>query len=627
MSRAQDEGDLSPHSPHRADRAGARDLLRLVANHKQAVASAIVLTLVGSGLALLQPLLAREAIDSAGRGAVPASLLVGLATLFFAQTLVTAVGHFVLERTGEGIVLGLRRRLISRLLRLRMSAFDERRLGDLISRAGTDTAILRIVVAQSFVELVTGALTAVGALALMLWLDPVLFGLVALTVAIAAVVVTALLNRLRAASEQAQHSVGAMAADLERALGGMRTVRASRAEDREITRITDQASAAYRAGVRTAKLTSLMSPAVGLAVQGSLLLVLLIGGMRVATGTASLGDLAAFLLYATLLVTPLSGVFEALSTLYKGLGALQRVHDALGLPIEDEGTHPVPADDDRSATEQVGWGLRPFAPTAGNGAGPSPVLELRDVWFGYRHEPVLRGVSFTVTPCSQVALVGKSGVGKSTIFALIERFYDPARGSILLGGRQITELTRHECRSRIAFVEQSAPVLYGTLWDNLVYAAPDATTAEVEHVVRLLNLTEVVERLPQGMATQVGERGSRLSGGERQRVAIARALLTRPSLLLLDEPTASLDAINEAALARAIECIQQQCALLVIAHRLSTVRQADQIVLLEAGRVAATGSHEHLLDTCPLYHQLAAAQLLATPVTGMPGDVEPAPLR
>lgn len=591
-------------SPGRGNETRASDLLRLVVNHKPAVASAVVLTIIGSGLGLVQPLLARQAIDSAGRSELPAGLLLGLAALFIAQALVNAGGQFLLERTGEGIVLGLRRRLTSRLLRLRMSVYDDYRLGDLISRAGTDTSMLRNVVAQSFVDLVTGALTAVGAMALMLWIDPVLFGLVGLTVATAAVVVSSLLKGLRAASERAQHSMGAMAADLERALGAMRTVRASRAERRETARIDERATSAYTAGVRTAKLASLMSPAVELAVQGSLLLVLLVGGMRVAAGEASLGDLVAFLLYATLLVVPLSGVFDAVGTLYKGMGALQRVRDALALPTEDDG---------------IARGQRPAVPAVGNGAAPAPAVELKDVWFGYREQPVLRGVSLAVSPRSHVALVGRSGAGKSTIFTLIERFYDPEHGAILLDGRSVDELGRDECRNRIALVDQNAPVLHGTLRDNLVYAAPDATAAEIEDVIDLMSLREVVDRLPQGLATQVGERGGTLSGGERQRIAIARALLTRPSLLLLDEPTSNLDAINEASLGRAVDSVRQHCALLVIAHRLSTVRRADQIVLLEAGEVAATGNHEELLGSSALYHELATAQLLtATPGAGWP---------
>lgn len=595
------------------DRARVRDLLRLAAEHRLAVTLAIVLTLIGSAVGLTQPLLAKQVIDSAGRGEQLWMLMLGLAALFVGQAVVNAFGRFLLERTGEGVVLGLRRRLTARLLRLRMSAYDDHRLGDLISRVSTDTTVLRDVVAQSFVELVAGGLTAIATVVLMLWIDPALFAMVALTVAVAAVIVASLLARIRAASEHAQGSVGAMTADLERALGAIRTVRASRAEAREAQRIGELAESAYGAGVRTAKLASLMSPAVELAVHGSFLVVLLVGGMRVAAGSASLGELVAFLLYATYLVVPLAEVLQATGTLAKGMGALQRIHGALALPLEDEdegvtSDRPdlLPRQTDPGDTAQV------------------PAMEFRDVWFRYRDQLVLQGVSFTLPPRSKTALVGISGAGKSTIFALIERFQDPERGTILFDGQPFDALGRDECRARIALVDQNTPVLFGTLRDNLVYAAPQATDAEIEDVIELVNLNELIDRLPHGLATQVGERGNTLSGGERQRVAIGRALLTRPALLLLDEPTSQLDAINEAALARTVAGMTKNCALLVIAHRISTVRDADQILLLDRGAVIATGTHQELISTSALYHDLAVSQLVsgtASELAAPTGDV------
>ncbi len=583
------------------DRGRARDLLSLVADQRSMIILAITLTVIGSAFGLAQPLLVKQAIDSVGEGRQLWTLGLGLAALFVGQALISALGRFLLERAGEGVVLGLRRRLIARLLRLRTQVYDDHRVGDLISRVSTDTTVLRDVVAQSFVELVAGGLTAVATVALMVWIDPVLFLLVALTIAAAALIVASLLAAIRAASERAQGAVGEMTADLERALGAIRTVRASRAEAREARRIGALAESAYGAGVRAAKYASLMSPAVELAVHGSFLLVLLVGGMRVAGDAASLGDLVAFLLYATYLVVPLAGVLQATGTLAKGLGAWQRIREALALPVEDDG---VAASLPVAAPCSTGPGKALLAPT----------LEFRDVWFRYRDRPVLRGVSFTLPPRSTTALVGVSGAGKSTIFGLIERFHDPEHGSILFEGRSFDALRRGECRARTALVDQNAPLLFGTLRDNLVYAAPEASTAEIEHVLGLVNLTELVERLPHGLATQVGERGTMLSGGEQQRIAIARALLTGPSLLLLDEPTSQLDAINEAALARTIAKLREECALLVIAHRMSTVCDADRILLLDGGAVVACGTHEELIDSNTLYRDLAVGQLASNRV-------------
>ncbi|WP_216215016.1 ABC transporter ATP-binding protein [Amycolatopsis aidingensis] len=570
----------------RRDRASVPELVRLGSGHSRVLAAAIALTVLASGLGLLQPLLVRHAIDSVGPQPLHWTIPAGLAALFAAQACVDAFGLFLLERTGEAVVLGVRRGLIARLLRLRMRVYEEHRLGDLLSRVSVDTTVLREVVTTASVQLVTGALTGLGTIALMVWIDPMLFLVVAATVAVAAVVVVALLGRLRAASERAQRSVGAMSADLERALGAIRTVRASRAEEREAERTGRSAESAYVAGVRAAKLTSVMSPAVELALRGSLVLVLLIGGTMVARDATSLGNLVAFMLYATYLVMPLASVLQGIGLVQKGMGALQRVHEVSGLPVEEAG----------GGTGGV---------ARRNGA---PVLEFRDVRFAYRERPVLDGVSFEVPARSHVALVGKSGAGKSTIFSLAERFYDPSAGSIRLNGSSESDLSRAEWRSRIALVDQNSPVLHGTLRDNLCYTAPTASPCELRWVVDLVNLTELVDRLPLGLDTPVGERGCRLSGGESQRVAIARALLSKPDLLLLDEPTAHLDAINEAALATAIDQVRAECALLVIAHRLSTVRRAGHVVLLDSGRVVATGKHDELLDRNSQYRDLVAVR-------------------
>ncbi|MFE9395359.1 ABC transporter ATP-binding protein [Streptomyces flavidovirens] len=598
----------------RSTRAAIATMYRLTTNHRASITVATVLTLAGSALGLAQPLVAKQVVDASGRGQVLGPLLLLLAALFVTEAATGAVGRFVLERMGEGVVRQLRHSLVARLLRLEMREYARHRSGDLISRVTADTTLLREVVSQALVDLVTGALVAAGAIVLMVWIDPLLLLLVAVTVATAALIVASLLRGIRAASERMQDSVGAIAADLERALGALPMVRVHRAEDREAARIGERVEAAYGAGVRTAKLASVMSPAVELAVQGSFLIVLVIGGLRVNTDANSLGDLVAFLLYASYLVLPLSSVFRAVGLIQRGMGAYQRVEQALSLPAE-----PSPA--------------RPPAARARTGEGEAarrsdshekPALALRDLSFGYDpSRPVLRGVSFTVPHRSQTALVGRSGAGKSTIFSLVARFYEPDSGSLLFDGLPAVELSREECRSRIAVVDQANHVVHGSLWDNITYAVPDASEAEVRRVVELAQLTGVVERLPGGLSGMLGERGGTLSGGERQRVALARALLARPSLLLLDEPTSHLDAVNEAALTAVMRDVARECAVLVIAHRLSTVQHADRIIVLDQGTAVACGRHEELLTSSPAYRELAAGQMLR-PAATPPSPVTPA---
>ncbi|MFD8544748.1 ABC transporter ATP-binding protein [Streptomyces sp. NPDC059649] len=632
----------------RSTRAAVVTLFRLTAGHRSSIAVATALTMVGSGLGLAQPLVAKHIVDKSGQGPLAWPLLLLLTVLFGAEAATGAVGRFLLERTGEGVVRALRHGLVARLLRLEMREYDRHRSGDLISRVTADTTLLREVVAQALSDLVSGALVGAGALVLMVWLDPLLLLLIALTIAAAAGVVASLLKGIRAASERMQNSVGAICADLERALGALPMVRVHRAEDREARRIGERVESAYSAGVRTAKLASMMSPAVELAVQGSFLLVLVIGGLRVNGRANSLGDLVAFLLYASYLVLPLSSAFRAVGLIQRGMGAYQRIGQVLALPMEPtepkepgeygesvesaESAEPAKSARPtmREATTVLGRPPRRAEEPGRNehwGRGGVPALALREVHFGYDPQrPVLRGVSFDVPHRRQVALVGRSGAGKSTLFALVARFYEPDAGTLLFGGRPATELGRAQCRSRIAVVDQNTHVVHGSLRDNLTYADPGADEHEVRRVIELTQLEEVVARLPGGLSGALGERGNTLSGGERQRVALARALLARPSLLLLDEPTAHLDALNEAALTRVMKDVAQECAVLVIAHRLSTVQHADRIVVLDDGRTVASGHHEELLTTSPVYRRLAAGQMLRAAATTPPAvPVRPAP--
>ncbi|GGN14377.1 ABC-type multidrug transport system fused ATPase/permease subunit [Actinoplanes campanulatus] len=565
---------------------GRLGLLDLIRGHRRRIALAVALTLTGSALGLAQPLLVRHLVEASGAGRPLTVVVLLLVALFAAQALVQAVAGFVLARAGEEIVLGIRLNLVHRLLRLTMPVHDRYRVGDLISRAGTDSFALRRLVADGCTDAVAGVIGLGGAVAVLIWLDPLLFLVVAVLVAAGLSTLVPMMRGMRQASLGGQQATGEMAGDLDRALSSLRTVRASRAEQRETERIGAQARTAYAHGVRTARLSAAVGVASHLAVDGSFLVVLLVGGVRVTTGESSLADLVAFLLYITYLAVPISSVFQAISAIQESRGALERVNEILALPGE---------------TDEP-------APLARRPAGQSAAaLEFRDVWFGYDPgQPVLRGLTLRVPERGHIALVGGSGAGKSTIFALAERFYEPEIGQILLGGMDVRAMRRSECRARIGLVEQHSPIFHGTLRENLTYGAPGASPAEIARVVELTNLDDLVKRLPGGLDSQLGERGVRLSGGQRQRIAVARALLARPVLLLLDEPTAHLDPVNEAALRRAIEQVSRDCALLVAAHRFSTVRDADQIVVLDGGRVVAVGDHEDLLVSSPYYRRLAA---------------------
>jgi ATP-binding cassette subfamily B protein/ATP-binding cassette subfamily C protein len=574
-------------------------LLPYLRPYTATLAGVAVLSLVGAAASLCQPLLTRSVLDGITAGRPVTAGVLALVGLLAGGAVLTGLRDYLLQRTAEGVVLGTRRRLAAHLLRLPVAEYDRRRTGDLLSRVGADTTLLRAVVTSGLFETVTGVVMVVGAAVAMILLDPVLFGITLAGVAAGLGVAVLFARRVRGVSQQAQARVGEMTSAVERAISAVRTIRAARAEHRETEAVAASAGAAYAAGVRLARLQAVVGPVGSVTVQGAFLLVLGVGGARVAAGVIGVGDLVAFVMFLFFLVLPLGQALHAYTQLQTGLGALTRIEEILDLPPED-------------ATDPVG----PPAPAVTRPRRPEPTpeaaaVQFDAVGFGYPGgPPVLTDVSFTVPHGTRTALVGPSGAGKSTLLALVERFYDVTDGSLRVDGTDVRELSRADLRARLGYVEQEAPVLAGTLRDNLLLAAPDADTARMLAVLDEVNLAGLVARTSDGLDAQVGEGGVLLSGGERQRLAIARTLLAGPPILLLDEPTSNLDARNEAALRRAVDAVATDRTLLVVAHRLSTVVDADQIVVLEAGRVAAVGAHRDLLESSPLYRELASHQLL-----------------
>lgn len=583
-------------SPSPKPKATLRDLLAHARPYRGALAVGLLAAVIANGALLVQPLTIRWVLEAVAQRRPVLDPVLALVGVFVVSATFAGLRSFLLARLGEAIVRDLRVRLGTHLLRLPVRAHDQHRAGDLLSRVSGDTFLLRGVLTSGPVSALTGVLTLAGALVLMGLIDWLLLLLTLGVVALAFSVFFFLVPQAKRASVEAQASLGRLTAVLDRSLRAIRTVKAARAEDREAADLVEQALIAYRAGVRMGRVQATIDPAVAFAVQGSFLVVLGIGGQRVAAGRMSVADLISFLLYLTTMIVPLVAVGQFFADLQRGLGAYDRISEILRL-------EPEPLDAEGSAAAR--------RVAAGTGAA---TVSFQRVSFAYQPEqPILREVSFAVPAGSRTAIVGPSGTGKSTLLALLERFYEPDAGTILLDGEDLRGLPLRELRRAIAYVEQEAPVLAGTVGENLRYGHPDADDAAVQEVLRQVGLRKFVARLPRGLDTDVGDAGVLMSGGERQRIAIGRALLADPRVLLLDEATSQLDALNEQALRVTISRIAgPRCTVIVVAHRLSTVMDADQIVVLRDGQVHGCGTHAELLRDNAFYRELVEGQFFPT---------------
>ena len=575
---------------------------------------AVILSVLSASVNLAQPLVVGNIISTVQKG----SDVIPLALILLAITLLSAVAggamYYVLAKAGEGVVFSARSKLSTRLLRLPIFEYDLRRTGDLVSRVGSDTTLLRAALTQGLVDGAGGALLFIGsviAMAVIDWLL-LLITLMMISIAVAAIGVTS--RRIRAATTKAQERVGNMSASVERALSAVRTIRAARAEARESVQIQTDATEAFSQGVKIAGINSWVTPIGGLAANGAFIVVLGVGGYRVASGQTEVASLVTFILLMFIMIRPVGQFFGAYSSVQSALGALARIQEILDIPLEDTDAERAQKSK-RSAVNKTAIEFRnvkfryPARPETALDAEGKPIPDAAPVM----SEPkeVLKGVSFKIERGSRVAIVGPSGAGKSTVFSLIERFYEPTGGEILLDGQAVHSISRSDLRGQIGYVEQDAPVLAGSIRENLLIGSPDASEADLKKVLKEVNLTTVLKRDKRGLDAEVGEQGIMLSGGERQRLAIARTLLSAPPIMLLDESTSSLDGINEQRMREAIDAVAKNRTMIVIAHRLSTVVDSDQIIVIDQGKVIGAGTHKQLLKSTPLYKELAGTQMLS----------------
>jgi ATP-binding cassette subfamily B protein len=583
--------------------AGFREVFVLLRPYRRSLALALLLGLGATAAAALQPLLVSHMVD-AFRGRLPVSLGALLLGLLVASALLSGVRQLVLQRSGERFAFDTRERLIRHVFSLPISTLEARDRGDVISRITLDVSQTRALLSSGLVELATNLVTVVVSVVMMALLDWVLLGLTALAICCVLVTVTLIGRRTRATGLRMQTAMGELASVMSRALGSMRTIRATSSARREADSVVRRAASALDAGLVTARLRAAIQTVTGVTVQVLLIVVVAVGALRVASGALTVGHLGAFIMYLLLMVAPISLFAGIVSMLGEAFGAVSRIMALESLEperdVEDPATPSVPtptggADGLRPFFELINVSFRYPGCAESSAAGAGRVFD--DLALGFEEGKT-------------TAIVGPSGAGKSTLFALLERFYEPTDGAILFRGQDVRRLSRDQVRGQIAYVEQDAPALSGTVRDNLLLGSHTASDEQCVDVLRKMNLLSWSEPGTEFLDSEVGDLGSRLSGGERQRLAIARALIAGSPILLLDEVTSNLDSNNEKVVQDILHAKARTQSIVVIAHRLSTVVAADRIIVLDKGMVVAQGTHSELLDSSPLYRELARNQLL-----------------
>lgn len=512
--------------------------------------------------------------------------------LLLALSVIMAVGTFarfyLVSWLGERVVADLRKAVFDRVLSLHTGFFEITKTGEVLSRLTTDTTLLQSVIGSSASVALRNLLNLVGGIIMLFVTNPQLTAMVLLVVPVVVVPILIFGRRVRRLSRASQDRVADVGAFAEESINAMSTVQAFTHESEDRKRFGEEVANAFDTAIQRIRTRGALMAVVILLVFGAIGIVLWVGGRQMLAGEISGGELAAFLYYAALVAVSVGVMSEVYGELLRAAGATERLIELLEAESDIRApAHPVPL------------------------PAPQGRVNFEDVTFHYPSRPdtaALDGLTLDVEPGETVALVGPSGAGKSTVFQMLLRFYDPAVGQVKLDGVNVKDADPEAVRARFALVPQDAVLFGASGMENIRYGRPGATDQEVREAADAAAASDFLDALPDGFATFLGEKGVRLSGGQRQRISLARALLRDPSVLLLDEATSALDAESERLVQQALEKLKQERTTLVIAHRLATVVNADRIAVMEHGRIVATGTHEQLLTTSPLYAHLAALQ-------------------
>ena len=579
--------------PTRGQLKQLRRLFVFVRPYRTQLLVATLAVIVAAGLGLVFPRIMGSLVDTAidaetGSTTTLDQIALVLLVVFLLQAAFNYLRIYTLASVGEGVVADLRRALYTHIVQLPVPFFDDRKTGEITSRLTADTAVVQATVSSAVAQAMSQGITLIGGVILLLVISPALSLTVLTFLPIVILTGSFFGRRLRRVSTEFQDEVATANAFADESIASIRVVKWFTAEGDAAARYDRAIRESYTTALRRARLRALFVPFVTFVAFATLALVLWAGGRMVLNGDLTPGELVTFLLY-TLTVAGAIATFTGLyGQLQEALGASRRIFELLDEPLE-------PAEPrEAKVVDRVEGSIR-----------------FEDVHFAYgdRSIDVLAGIDLEVKPGEVVAVVGPSGAGKSTLVQLIPRFYDPTAGRILIDGIDIRDQPLAALRSTMAAVPQEIQLFSGTITENLLVGKPDAAPQELHDACVAANAQEFILGFPDGYDTLVGERGIKLSGGQRQRLAIARALLSDPRILILDEATSSLDAGSEALVQDALEHLMEGRTTIVIAHRLSTVRAANRLIVLADGAIVEEGTHDSLVAAGGLYAQLSSRQL------------------
>lgn len=563
-------------------------LLKRAKPSKWIIAVAICLSLIETVAGLIVPLLTKDLVDQLSAAVLSKGVILFLIFAFVIQTVSSGFSYYLMSYIGEYVVAFIRSELWGRILKLPVPYFDEHTSGDTMSRITQDTGVIKTLITSHLIPFISGVISIIGAIIILIYIDWRMTVTMLVAVPIAGLVLWPLGNMMYKVSKSMQDKMASFTSVLGRVLTEIRLVKAYNGERMEQERGNQEVRELYRFGLKEAKIQAIVSPFMGTIMMVVLVVLIGYGGVRVAEGSLSAGALVAIIIYMFQIVIPFSQMAQFFTALQKAMGSTERIQHLLDRTIEGDSIE-LPL-----------------------GSKAAQTLKFENVHFGYSADkPLIKGISFQAQAGKTTAIVGPSGSGKTTLFSLIERFYPLSQGKIHWGDKEISSVSLREWRKQISYVSQESPILAGSIRDNICYGLErDVTDEEIEQAATLANASSFISKLSLGYDTEVGERGVKLSGGQRQRIAIARAFIRDPKLLLLDEATSNLDSESEALVQKALQQLMQGRTTLIIAHRLSTVVHADQILVVENGVLTGQGTHEKLQESHPLYKRLAQRQLL-----------------